>query len=324
MLKDSHGRKINYLRLAVTDRCNLRCTYCMPADGLAWLPRQELLSFDEMLRLCSLLVKMGVEKIRITGGEPFLQKDLILFLSDLSKLSGLQQISITTNGILTAPFIPQLKKLGIESINLSMDTLNPERFFTISRRDEFGAVWNTLQQLLQHKMEVKINAVVMDGLNTEDIIPLVQLTKEQAVSVRFIEEMTFNGKAQQATTPAWNFIRIIDHIKNHYPLLQKIKDPPSSTAYNYIIPGHQGTVGVIAAYSRSFCGTCNRIRITPQGMLKTCLYDSGALDIKEQIRKGVTDTTLALLIKEAIGLKAKDGWSAEKEIRHDSMATIGG
>jgi len=296
----------------------------MPAQGLHWLPRQELMNYEEMLRLCSLLVKMGVEKIRITGGEPFIRKDIIHFLTDLSKLKGLQQISITTNGILTAPYIPQLKKLGIHSINLSLDTLDPNRFLAIARRNEFDAVWNTLQQLLEHQMEVKINAVVMDGKNTEDIIPLVQLTKKLPVSVRFIEEMPFNGGGNFAAVPAWNFVRIMDHIKQHFPQLQKVQDPVSSTAYNYFIPGHQGSVGVIAAYSRSFCGTCNRIRITPQGMLKTCLYDGGALNVKDKLRMGVSDDMLAQLIAEAIGNKAKDGWAAEKESRHESMAEIGG
>ena len=184
LLTDNHGRKVNYLRLAVTDRCNLRCFYCMPEDGLNWLSRNELMTYDEMLRICTLLVKMGIDKIRITGGEPFVRKDLMPFLSDLSKLNGLNELTITTNGVQTAPLVPELKKIGIRSVNLSLDTLDANRFFSITFRDEFAQVMKTLEQLLKHDIEVKINAVVMDGKNTQDILPMVELTKELPVTIR--------------------------------------------------------------------------------------------------------------------------------------------
>ncbi|MGN6177969.1 MAG: GTP 3',8-cyclase MoaA [Mucilaginibacter sp.] len=328
MLIDNHGRPVNYLRLAVTDKCNLRCFYCMPEEGLHWLSREELMSYDEMLRICSLLVNAGIQKIRITGGEPFVRKDIMPFLSSLSKLNGLQELSITTNGVLTAPYIAQLKDLGINSVNLSLDTLDAGRFFAITRRDEFAAVMNTLNQLLKHNMQVKINAVVMEGKNTQDIAPLVQLTKDLPIAMRFIEEMPFNGDGHSFSGLNWDYVRILDEIKKIYPSIQKVNDPAYSTAYNYRIPGHRGDIGVIAAYSRTFCGTCNRIRITPQGSLKTCLYDNGVLNVRDMIRAEKSDHEINDAINATLSHRAADGWDAERSAGstgiHESMAAIGG
>jgi len=329
LLLDNHGRKINYLRLAVTDRCNLRCFYCMPEEGLEWLSRKELMSYEEMLQICTVLVNMGIEKIRITGGEPFVRKDIMKFLTALSKLRGLKELSITTNGVLTAPFIPALKKLGINSINLSLDTLDANRFFSITGRDEYKNVMETLEQSLKHDMEVKINAVVMDGKNIQDIMPLVQLTKEMPISVRFIEEMPFNGDGHVYTGLNWDYVRILEEIKTHFPDLQKITDASYSTSYNYKVPDFKGSIGIIAAYSRTFCGTCNRIRITPVGELKTCLYDNGVLNIKDMLRQGIVEDELKQILLKSLDSRAKDGWEAE-HLRvkntdvHESMATIGG
>lgn len=326
MLIDNFGRTISYVRLAVTDRCNLRCTYCMPESGLDWLPRNELMSYEEMLRLCSLLSSMGVKKIRITGGEPFVRKNLIRFLAQLSELDGVEQLTLTTNGVLTAPFVPEFPKIGIRAVNLSLDTLDRERFAAIARRDELPKVLETLELLLRHGIQVKLNTVVMNGKNTDDIIPLVELTKQLPVSVRFIEEMPFNGDGQRASTLQWDYQRILDTVKERFPTLQKIPDPPHSTSFNYHIPGHKGNVGVIAAYSRLFCGTCDRIRITPRGLLKTCLYDNGTVNVKEALRKGANDAQLAAIIEDAILKKAVNGWEAENRRIpiSESMATIGG
>ncbi len=329
LLIDNHGRPVNYLRLAVTDRCNLRCFYCMPEEGLNWLSRSELMTYDEMLQICTLAVKMGIEKIRITGGEPFVRKDLMPFLNALSKIPNLRELTITTNGVLTAPFIPELKRIGISSINLSLDTLDANRFFSITKRDEFANVMQTLNEALKHSMQVKINAVVMDGKNIEDIHALTQITKELPVSVRFIEEMPFNGDGHAYKGLTWDYKRILDEISDHYPSIEKITDPLYSTSYNYKIPGHKGDIGIIAAYSRTFCGTCNRIRITPTGELKTCLYDNGILNIRDLIRSGMDDLDLSKLLERSIGQRAKDGWEAEASRNkntkvHESMATIGG
>jgi molybdenum cofactor biosynthesis protein A len=317
------------LRLAVTDRCNLRCFYCMPEEGLNWLQRKELMTYEEMLQICGLLVKMGIDKIRITGGEPFVRKDLMSFLSALSKINGLNELTITTNGVLTAPLVPELKKLGIRSVNLSLDTLDANRFFMITHRDEFVRVMETLDELLKHDIEVKINTVVMDGKNTEDIIPMVEMTRNMPVSVRFIEEMPFNGEGHIYNGLKWDYIRIMDEIKGHYQDIKRLSDPASSTSYNYYIPGHKGNVGVIAAYSRTFCGTCNRIRITPDGILKTCLYDEGVMNVKHLMRSNSSSVDLEAKLLEAFSSRPKDGWEAEKnrninDPAHESMATIGG
>jgi molybdenum cofactor biosynthesis protein A len=329
VLLDNHGRKINYLRLAVTDRCNLRCFYCMPEEGLDWLSRKELMTYEEMLQACSLLVKMGIEKIRITGGEPFVRKDIMKLLTALSALDGLKELSITTNGVLTAPHVAELKRIGVRSVNLSLDTLDANRFFAITRRDEFAKVMETMEELLKHDMEVKINTVVMAGKNTQDIIPLAEMTKDLPVSVRFIEEMPFNGDGHSHSGIVWDYVRILDEIRQTFPDIKKVPDPLYSTSYNYHIPGHKGSIGIIAAYSRTFCGTCNRIRITPQGTLKNCLYDDGVLNIKDLMRSGVNTIELEETLRAVFNNREKDGWQAERKRMenpnfHESMATIGG
>lgn len=329
MLIDNHGRIINYLRLAVTDRCNLRCFYCMPEEGIDWLARKELLTFEEMLRLCSLMVRMGVEKIRITGGEPFVRTDIMKLLWSISKINGLRELTLTTNGVLTAPLVPELKKMGVQSVNLSIDTLDRNRFFAITRRDDLPGVLQTLEALLEHGINVKLNAVVMGEKNVQDIIPLTELTKDLPVSVRFIEEMPFNGGGFHADSLPWNYQRIMALITGKFPSIIKAEDGPFSTSYNYHIPGHRGKVGVIAAYSRTFCGTCNRLRITPQGILKTCLYDHGVLDVKQMIRQASSDEALEAALMHAIRHRAPDGKTAELQRNdkmqvHESMATIGG
>lgn len=327
MLTDNHGRPVNYLRLAVTDRCNLRCFYCMPEEGIDWLERKELMSWEEMLRLCQLAVKTGIEKIRLTGGEPFARKGFMDFLTELAAVSGLKEITLTTNGVRTASYIPKLKELGIKSVNLSMDTIDRNRFFSITRRDELPAVLNTLHELLCYDIQVKINAVVMDGRNTEDIIPLAELTKDLPISVRFIEEMPFNGH-DVYNGLSWDFVRILEQLKSQFPDIKKIQDERYSTSYNYRVPGHKGTVGIIAAYTRSFCGTCNRIRVTPQGALKTCLYGGSVLNVKDLMREGLPDEAIQSALINSIQQRAKDGHEAEaqrtKQGIRESMATIGG
>lgn len=328
MLTDKFGRNINYLRLAIVDRCNLRCTYCMPENGLTWIKQKELMTDEEMLRICSVFTKMGVDKIRITGGEPFVRKNSIELIREISQLDGLTDLSLTTNGLLTEPYIPELKKFGIKSVNLSLDTLDKDRFFKITRRNSFDKVMKTLEALLQHHFKVKINTVVMENENIEDIIPLVELTKDLPVDVRFIEEMPFNGGDTDISLK-WNFSHIYNYIKEYSPEIQKIQDPKHSTAYNYKIPGFTGNIGIIAAYTRSFCGDCNRIRITPSGILRTCLYEGTGVNLKDEIRMGKTDEELKDIIINSIQNKPKDGWEAQKESLtasqiHQSMATIGG
>jgi len=317
------------LRLAVTDRCNLRCFYCMPEEGIKYLPKKELLTFEEIERLITLLASMGISKIRLTGGEPFVRTDLMSLIRRITSIEGIQDVHITTNGILTSPHISELKSLGIASVNLSLDTLDRERFKLITRRDEFEKTWETLLQLLDAQIPVKINAVVMDGKNIDDILPLVELTRQHPASVRFIEEMPFNGEGNHYPTLSWTYKKILDLIRNQYPSLERLPDPPHSTSYNYKIPGHRGDVGVIAAFSRTFCGTCNRIRVTAQGVLKTCLYDDGVLNIKNLMREGRSDNEIKAELLKAFSNRPKDGFEAEERRKSgtpaiESMSTIGG
>ncbi|MEO0341652.1 MAG: radical SAM protein, partial [Bacteroidota bacterium] len=256
-------------------------------------------------------------------------KDMMAFLAALSKIDGLQKINITTNGTLTAKLIPELKALGIDTINLSIDSLDKDRFYKITRRNVFDQVMETYHALLDHGINTKLNAVVMEGQNIEDIIPMVELGRHHPVSVRFIEEMPFNGEGNHYPVLVWNHKKIKAHLQASYPDLEKLPDPPNSTAQHYRVPGFKGDVGIIAAYSRTFCGSCNRIRITPQGMLKTCLYDNGVFNIRDLMRAGADDQQIIDTFKVALGNRAKDGWEAEKNRGFDlpvkeSMATIGG
>jgi molybdenum cofactor biosynthesis protein A len=324
MLRDAHNRVINYVRLAVTDRCNLRCSYCMP-EHMHFLQREALLSFEEILRVMRLLAAEGVGKVRITGGEPFLRKDLLLLLERLAAINGIEQISITTNGVLTRPFIPRLLELGIRRINLSLDTLQRDKFSRITYRDHFREVMDTLESLLQHNMEVKINTVLMDGVNTDELQAFAALTQEYPVAVRFIEEMPFNGHGKAFSGKLWNYGHILDALREHYTL-EKMPDTPHATALNYHIPGHQGHIGVIPAYSRTFCGSCNRIRITPTGGLKTCLYGQDAVNVRELLRQGATDEEIVQRIQLAIHHRFADGFEAEAHNKavKESMSVIGG
>ncbi len=327
-LYDNHGRPINYLRLAVTDRCNLRCFYCMPEEGIKYLPKKVLLTFEEIERLVTLMAQLGISKIRLTGGEPFVRTDLMKLIRKIVTIPGITNVHLTTNGILTAPHIPGLKALGISSVNLSLDTLDRERFHQITRRDEFTATWKSLELLQHHEIPVKINAVVMEGKNIEDIHPLVELTKQKNISVRFIEEMPFNGEGNHYPKLHWTYQRILEHIKERYPEIRKIQDPDFSTAYHYQVPGYHGTIGIIAAFSRTFCGTCNRIRVTAQGTLKTCLYDEGVLDLKKLMRAQMSDDHIKMELMKTFQERPKDGYEAEQKRvtapAQESMSTIGG
>ncbi len=301
----------------------------MPEEGIRYLPKKQLLTFEEIERLISILATLGITKVRLTGGEPFVRNDLMQLINRISEIPGIQELHLTTNGVLTAPYIPELKKLGLGSVNLSLDTLDKARFYAITRRDEFEPVMNTFNLLLEHNIPVKINAVVMEGKNIDDIVTLIELSKNNAVDIRFIEEMPFNGEGNHYPTLNWTHKKILQYIQAHYPTLTKIADAPFSTSYNYQIPGYKGTVGIIAAFSRTFCGTCNRIRITAQGTLKTCLYDEGVLDIRQLLRTGETNESIATHLMRAFKSRAKDGFEAESKRKShlpasESMSTIGG
>jgi cyclic pyranopterin phosphate synthase len=301
----------------------------MPEEGITYAPKKELLTFAEMYRVVDLFSKEGINKIRITGGEPFLWKDMMVFLKAISQIPTLDKISITTNGTLIIDKLEKVKELGIDTINLSLDSLDRDRFFKITRRDDFGKVMDTMHRMLELGFKVKINMVVMNGLNNEDIVPMLELGKQYPIAVRYIEEMPFNGTEGKGNEELWTHAQILEHIKLTYPEISKIPDPPFSTSMNYQIDGFKGTFGIIAAFTRTFCGSCNRIRLTPKGVIKTCLYDHGVFNVKNMIRAGATDSEIITALKSAISHRAKDGHEAEKSIRHsnlisESMATIGG
>ena len=326
LLFDNHGREMSYLRLAVTDRCNLRCTYCMPAEGIAYLPEKKLLSWEEMLRIVHVLNQLGIRKVRITGGEPFVRPGLMEFLQELAKIENLE-ICLTTNGVLLENHLDSLLNLGIKNVNLSLDSLDSERFFKITRRNDFDQVYRNLMRMIEANFIVKLNAVVMHGMNDTDILPLVNFTKKHPVSVRFIEEMPFNGSGLVEEKLFWDYRRILSHIKTEFPHIEEVPMAYGETSKNYHVPGFMGDVGIIAAFSRTFCGSCNRIRVTSLGQVKTCLYDDGVFDLKEYLRLGVSDEDLKNTMIKIFGERPKDGFEAEnnrKGVINESMTSIGG
>jgi len=328
-LRDNHGRPLNYLRLAIIDRCNLRCFYCMPEEGIQYLKREELLTYEEMERITGTLAGMGISKVRITGGEPFMRNDIIPFLTRLKNIEGIEQINITTNGVFTRKYIDDLKKLGITNINLSLDTLDKEKFFQMTRRDEFDEVMKTFHALIDEGFNVKINAVAVGDQTEDGLYELGMLSKNHPVSVRFIEEMPFNGQPGESPSIRWNHKAIYEIFKARVPGLQALPSKPNSTSVDYSAPGMAGSIGIIAAFSRTFCGQCNRIRITARGVLKTCLYDDGVLDLKALLRGGAGDEEIQQAFLKAFGSRAKDGYEAEARSkdqgdRSESMSLIGG
>ena len=325
VLIDQHGRKLDYLRLSVTDRCNFRCYYCMPEEGMAFAPPASLLSFDEMQVLSRLFCALGVNKIRITGGEPFVRAGIVSFLEGLSVIPGLQEITITTNGTLLDRHIEALQRMGIRKINLSLDSLSRERFFKITRRDRFEDVFAGVFKLLDAGFELKLNCVVAAGKNTEDIIPFLELTREHPLAVRFLEEMPFNG-GDHDHMPTWSYKDILDHISAQYPKLEKLQAEPSSTSVNYRIPGYAGEFGIIASFSRTFCGSCNRIRLSATGALRTCLYGPPVVNLRDLLRAGASEPVMTAAIINAVAKREPDGFAAEaaNAAIHHSMSVLGG
>lgn len=328
MITDSYHRTIDYVRVAITDRCNLRCFYCMPKEGIPYEPKVHLLSYEEITRLLGILGTMGFKKVRFTGGEPFLRKDFIQLLENTASLGYYDSINITTNGTLIDAHLDTLKRLGVKRINLSLDSLNPDRFKKITRRNDFDKVMRSFHNMVENDFQVKINAVIMKGINTEDILPLAQLAREYPVFVRFIEEMPFNG-GHAGAQGLFTARDIKKTLQAAHPDLYKEPMAHGETASTYSVPGFQGDLGIIAAFSRTFCNTCNRLRITSKGSIKTCLYDGGVFSIRDFIRSGATDLDLQLKFKELIQLKPVDGFEAEtqktkKWSSRESMSTIGG
>lgn len=327
-LIDNFGRQISYVRLAVTDRCNLRCQYCMPAHGIDIVPKEELLTFKEMYRLIRVLTELGVTKVRLTGGEPFVRKDFIGFLEMLSYNDLLDAINITTNGALISKYITDIEKLEkVKNINLSIDSLKAVKFNEITRRNAFDAVFKTMELLEKSTLNLKLNVVVQSGINTDEIKDFVRLTKDRNLAVRFIEEMPFNGNGQREMNENWTFNKILNEIETEFKVAE-IQSEKSATSRNYAIENHRGTFGIIPAFTRTICNDCNRIRITSTGTFKNCLFDDGVFNLREFIRNGASNDDLKKLFLSLVKEKPANGFIAEANRKNgdvsESMSTIGG
>lgn len=327
MLIDNHNRKINYLRLAVTDRCNLRCNYCMPESGINFAENNKLLSIEELITVSENLVELGVDKIRITGGEPFVRKDLMILMRKLAQMKSLKDISVTTNATLIENHIDELKALGITNVNLSLDAINKETFEKITRRSQYEIVHRNLLRLIDEDFNIRINFVVLDGQNTQDILPILELTKHHNVSVRFLEEMPFNGGSRAFNTIKWDYKYILSFIQTKYPDITLIPSDKTSTSINYKIKNHVGSFGLIPSFSRTFCGSCNRLRISATGNVITCLYGKPVTNIREVLRANQAKENLKHEIQKAISTRAANGFEAQKlneGVFENSMTSIGG
>jgi cyclic pyranopterin phosphate synthase len=299
----------------------------MPAEGINFAKKDTLLSVDELSFLAETLVGQGIEKIRLTGGEPFVRKDLMKLLRNLSALDGLKDISVTTNATLIGPYIEELKELGVVNMNVSLDAIHRDTFARITRRDQYDTVYDNLIRLIEGGFNVRVNFIVLEGQNTGDILPILELQKKYDISVRFLEEMPFNGGSRNFESIRWNYKEILRFITDAYPEYEKLNSPATSTSINYKIKGHKGSFGLIPSFSRTFCGSCNRLRITATGDVITCLYGKPKLNIREIIRGEDSKTTLGEAIRGAIGARARTGFEAHQAhagVFESSMTSIGG
>jgi cyclic pyranopterin phosphate synthase len=324
---DKSKQVINYLRLSVTDRCNLRCTYCMPDEGIEFVPHNEILTYEEILHIVRLSVRKGIRKIRLTGGEPLVRKGLIGFLRELNSVEGLNEVTLTTNGVLLKEFAADLKECGICRINISLDSLKPERFSRITGRDLFAPVWEGIQEAERVGFNpIKINVVAIKGVNDDEILDFARLSLERPYHVRFIEFMPVgdqNGWSSDkfiATDDIRSMIRTLGDLRPIGP------SPLDGPAERFVLAGGKGEIGFIGAMSHHFCAVCNRLRLTADGHLRSCLFSEKEIDIKGPLRNGQDDNHLLELIRLAIERKPKEhgplGQGPRKCIRQ--MSTIGG
>ncbi|WP_316739061.1 GTP 3',8-cyclase MoaA [Pedobacter aquatilis] len=326
MIADSFGRVHDYLRISLTDNCNFRCFYCMPEEDYDFTPASRLMQPHEILSLAESFVRQGVKKIRLTGGEPLVRKDAAEIITGLGKLP--VELVITTNGTRIAEMLPTLIKAGIKTINISLDTLQAEKFFMITRRDVFHQVRSNIELLLHHKIAVKINMVVMKGLNDNEIKDFIDWTMHNPIQIRFIEFMPFTGN-KWTSNKMFSLQEILSVIEKDFVVLP-VEAAPNDTAKGYMIPGHQGSFSIISTMTAPFCSTCNRMRLTADGKLKNCLFSADETDLLSALRQG---EDVLPLIKASIWSKKKElggqlinhfeSLDAEA-IKNRSMITIGG
>nr|XP_003833382.2 molybdenum cofactor biosynthesis protein 1 isoform X5 [Pan paniscus] len=325
-LTDSFGRQHSYLRISLTEKCNLRCQYCMPEEGVPLTPKANLLTTEEILTLARLFVKEGVDKIRLTGGEPLIRPDVVDIVAQLQRLEGLRTIGVTTNGINLARLLPQLQKAGLSAINISLDTLVPAKFEFIVRRKGFHKVMEGIHKAIELGYNpVKVNCVVMRGLNEDELLDFAALTEGLPLDVRFIEYMPFDGNK-------WNFKKMVsykemlDTVRQQWPELEKVPEEESSTAKAFKIPGFQGQISFITSMSEHFCGTCNRLRITADGNLKVCLFGNSEVSLRDHLRAGASEQELLRIIGAAVGRKKRQhaGMFSISQMKNRPMILIGG
>lgn len=326
MIKDTFGRVHDYLRISLTDNCNLRCFYCMPEEKYAFAPASKLMQADEIENIAKLFVENGVKKIRLTGGEPLVRKDAPKIIKALGKLN--IELAITTNGIRVDEMLTELLEANIKAINISLDTLIPEKFLQITRRDLFQRVRNNIDLLLQNNVRVKINVVVMKDLNDDEILDFIALTEHNNIEVRFIEFMPFSGN-RWTSNQVFTLQEILLKVNSEYDVIP-IPPKPNDTSSRYRIEGHKGSFAVISTMSQPFCDTCNRMRLTADGKLKNCLFSKNETDLLGALRNG---EDILPLIQQTMMAKAKalggqfsgifEDIDASK-LENRSMITIGG
>lgn len=302
-LVDSFQRRHDYLRISLTERCNLRCFYCMPEEGVELTPSANLLTNEEILRLAQLFVKAGVKKIRLTGGEPTVRKGVLDIIGGLNELRslGLTSIAMTSNGIALHRRLPTFIDNGLTHLNLSLDTLDPFKFEFMTKRRGHEAVLKTLDSALSSKklQAVKMNVVVVKGLNDGEVLDFVELTKDYPLSVRFIEFMPFTGNKWDRGKMVPSSM-LLDHITEKHPTAVRISDEMNDTARSWKVPGYTGSFGFISSMSDHFCASCNRLRITADGQIKVCLFDDKEVSLRDALRNGATDTALMQIIGQAV------------------------
>jgi cyclic pyranopterin phosphate synthase len=326
MIKDSFGRVHDYLRISLTDNCNLRCTYCMPEEDHEFTPTSKLMRADEIIKIATIFVQQGVKKIRLTGGEPLVRKDVAKIILHLAELP--VELSITTNGTRIADLLPVLRQAGVKSINISLDTLRPERFFQLTKRDLFHQVKSNIDLLLDHGISVKINMVLMKGVNDDEVMGFINWTKYTTVDVRFIEFMPFDGN-KWSSNQIFSHDEILNNVTTYYKVLS-LPSKANDTAKCYKVAGHQGSFAVISTMTAPFCSTCNRMRLTADGKLKNCLFSVEETDLLTPLRD---NKDILPLIQSTIWNKKWElgGQLLEpledldpKSIRNRSMISIGG
>jgi cyclic pyranopterin phosphate synthase len=320
---DSFGRSINYLRISVTDRCNLRCIYCMPLEGIPQLPHSEILSYEEVRTVVQAAAELGITKIRLTGGEPLVRAELPKLIKMLSQIEGIQELSLTTNGTFLKKHAPELKQAGLSRVNVSLDTLKPDKFRYITRLGELKTVLEDIEAAKEAGLHpVKINTVVMRGINDDEILDFAKMTYKEECHVRFIELMPFKGAAE--------FVPSIE-LRRHISLLGKL-EPCTSTTGNgpatyYRLAGAKGAIGFISPLTEtSFCSRCNRMRLTPDGKLRPCLLGEDEVDLKTPLRNNASMEELKSLILKAVASKPEHHHLEGGNIRvvNRKMSQIGG